>query len=67
MEYEKLVLISFMTARLVLHDVLSFRVFEKYGGTSPVTFATWFLYGLPISAIMFVLAWVWLQIFFLRG
>lgn len=42
-------------------------VFEKYGGTSPVTFATWFLYGLPISAIMFVLAWVWLQIFFLRG
>jgi len=33
-----------MTARPVLHGVLYFRVFEKYGGTSPVTFATWFLY-----------------------
>lgn len=42
-------------------------VFDKYKGTSPLTFATWFLYGLPISAIMFVLTWIWLQIFFLRG
>ncbi|XP_052075275.1 Na(+)/citrate cotransporter-like [Mytilus californianus] len=42
-------------------------IYDKYNGTSPLTFATWFMYGLPISAIMLVLAWIWLQIFFLRG
>ncbi|CAG2228363.1 SLC13A2_3_5 [Mytilus edulis] len=42
-------------------------IYDRYNGTSPLTFATWFMYGLPISAIMLVLAWIWLQIFFLRG
>ncbi|XP_076108246.1 Na(+)/citrate cotransporter-like isoform X1 [Mytilus galloprovincialis] len=40
-------------------------IFEKYGGESPVTFSSWFAFGLPISAIMLLLSWIWLQLYFL--
>ncbi|XP_033747489.1 LOW QUALITY PROTEIN: solute carrier family 13 member 2-like [Pecten maximus] len=41
-------------------------VFQKYGAESPVTFASWMQFGLPLSAICLVILWVWLQIYFLR-
>ncbi|XP_060071030.1 solute carrier family 13 member 2-like [Ylistrum balloti] len=42
-------------------------VFQKYGAESPVTFATWMQFGLPLSAVCLVILWVWLQIYFLRS
>ncbi|OWF50269.1 solute carrier family 13 member 2-like [Mizuhopecten yessoensis] len=41
-------------------------VFQKYGAESPVTFATWMQFGLPLSAVCLVILWVWLQIYFMR-
>ncbi|KAJ8313082.1 hypothetical protein KUTeg_010455 [Tegillarca granosa] len=41
-------------------------VFENSGGKSPVTFATWMQFGLPLSAILLVILWFWMQVFFLR-
>ncbi|KAJ8312718.1 hypothetical protein KUTeg_010091 [Tegillarca granosa] len=41
-------------------------VFENSGGKSPVTFATWMQFGLPLSAILLVILWFWMQLFFLR-
>ncbi|VDI56403.1 Hypothetical predicted protein [Mytilus galloprovincialis] len=32
---------------------------------TPVTFSSWFAFGLPISAIMLLLSWIWLQLYFL--
>lgn len=44
------------------------HISEKYGGESPVTFSSWFAFGLPISAIMLLLFWTCLQMYFLgRG
>ncbi|XP_061166461.1 Na(+)/citrate cotransporter-like [Saccostrea echinata] len=40
--------------------------FEEKNATSPVSFATWMQYCLPISAILLILVWVFLQIIFLR-
>jgi len=42
-----------------------YRVYEKYGGESPVTFASWMQFGLPLSFIMLVILWIWLMIYFL--
>lgn len=41
-------------------------VFQKYGAESPITFASWMQFGLPLSAICLVILWIWLQIYFLR-
>ncbi|XP_056017073.1 solute carrier family 13 member 2-like isoform X2 [Ostrea edulis] len=42
------------------------NAFQERNATSPITFATWMQYCLPISAIIVVLVWIWLQILFLR-
>ncbi|XP_041349637.1 solute carrier family 13 member 2-like [Gigantopelta aegis] len=42
-------------------------LFEQYNATNPITFATWLIYGLPLSFIILIVLWVWLQIFFLRS
>ncbi|KAK6190658.1 hypothetical protein SNE40_002474 [Patella caerulea] len=41
-------------------------VFGEYNLTSPITFSTWMIYGLPLSFILVIILWVWMQIFFLR-
>ncbi|ESO97808.1 hypothetical protein LOTGIDRAFT_104288 [Lottia gigantea] len=41
-------------------------VFNDYGLTSPISFSTWMVYGLPLSLIVVVILWFWLQAFFLR-
>ncbi|XP_062610510.1 Na(+)/citrate cotransporter-like [Saccostrea cucullata] len=42
------------------------KVFQERNATSPVTFASWIQFCLPISAILVVFIWLWLQLFFLR-
>lgn len=42
------------------------NVFQQRNMTSPVTFATWMQYCLPISAIIVIFVWIWLQVLFLR-
>ncbi|KAJ8312456.1 hypothetical protein KUTeg_009829 [Tegillarca granosa] len=41
-------------------------VFQESGGESPVTFTTWMIFGLPLSLLVVILIWIWLQLFFLR-
>ncbi|XP_056017083.1 Na(+)/citrate cotransporter-like isoform X2 [Ostrea edulis] len=42
------------------------KVFQERNAPSPVTFATWIQFCLPISAIVVVFIWIWLQFVFLR-
>ncbi|XP_061196491.1 Na(+)/citrate cotransporter-like [Saccostrea echinata] len=42
------------------------KIFQERNGTSPVTFATWIQFCLPISAIVVAFIWLWLQFVFLR-
>ncbi|XP_076473013.1 Na(+)/citrate cotransporter-like [Babylonia areolata] len=41
-------------------------VYGKHNITSPVNFASWMGFGLPLSALVVLVCWVWLQIMFLR-
>ncbi|KAJ8312066.1 hypothetical protein KUTeg_009439 [Tegillarca granosa] len=54
------------TAPNVVMKGFSDILYENRNATSPVSFATWMQFGLPLSAIMVVIVWIWLQIFFLR-
>ncbi|XP_062610504.1 Na(+)/citrate cotransporter-like isoform X1 [Saccostrea cucullata] len=40
--------------------------FEEKNVQSPVTFTTWMQYCLPISAILVIFVWAWLQVLFLH-
>ncbi|XP_012942320.2 solute carrier family 13 member 5 [Aplysia californica] len=40
-------------------------LYEDYGLDSPVTFGTWMALGLPLSAMVLILCWLWLQAAFL--
>ncbi|XP_052800974.1 solute carrier family 13 member 2-like [Mya arenaria] len=42
-------------------------VLEEYGITqSPITFASWMGFGVPLSFTLVIIVWIWLQIMFLR-
>ncbi|XP_076472990.1 Na(+)/citrate cotransporter-like [Babylonia areolata] len=41
-------------------------VFEKVGLSSPITFANWMVYGLPLSFLLLILVWIWLNVLYLR-
>lgn len=42
-------------------------VYEKYGILqSPITFANWMGFGVPLSFALVIIVWIWLQFFFLR-
>ncbi|XP_071110832.1 solute carrier family 13 member 2-like [Haliotis cracherodii] len=41
-------------------------IFADNNATSPITFSTWLVYGVPLSLIVLVLLWIWMQIYFLR-
>ncbi|XP_071110833.1 solute carrier family 13 member 2-like [Haliotis cracherodii] len=41
-------------------------IFTDNNATSPITFSTWLVYGVPLSLIVLVLLWIWMQIYFLR-
>ncbi|XP_046553585.1 solute carrier family 13 member 5-like [Haliotis rubra] len=41
-------------------------IFADNDVTCPVTFSAWFVYGLPLSIIVLVILWIWMQIYFLR-
>eukprot|EP00105_Crassostrea_gigas_P021178 XP_011440239.2 PREDICTED: solute carrier family 13 member 2 [Crassostrea gigas] len=42
------------------------KVFQSRNATSPVTFASWIQFCLPISALIVAFIWLWLQFIFLR-
>lgn len=42
------------------------KVFQSRNATSPVTFASWIQFCLPISALVVAFIWLWLQFLFLR-
>ncbi|XP_055863025.1 Na(+)/citrate cotransporter-like isoform X1 [Biomphalaria glabrata] len=42
------------------------KVFEEVGLTSPITFSTWFIYGLPLSLLLMLTMYQWMVVFFLR-
>ncbi|XP_041349639.1 solute carrier family 13 member 5-like [Gigantopelta aegis] len=41
-------------------------IFDERNIPNPITFATWLIYGLPLSFIVLIVLWIWMQIFFLR-
>lgn len=42
------------------------KVYAAHGLTSPVNFASWMGFGLPLSVLILLLCWGWLQVAFLR-
>ncbi|KAK3768108.1 hypothetical protein RRG08_004649 [Elysia crispata] len=42
------------------------QLFRQYGLRSPVSFATWLVFGLPLSLIAVIIMWAWLIFFYLR-
>uniref|UniRef100_A0A2C9K0J9 Citrate transporter-like domain-containing protein n=1 Tax=Biomphalaria glabrata TaxID=6526 RepID=A0A2C9K0J9_BIOGL len=42
------------------------RVFEDVGISSPVTFSTWLIYGLPLSILVMLAMYQWMVVVFLR-
>ncbi|KAK6183729.1 hypothetical protein SNE40_002471 [Patella caerulea] len=50
---------------LVIKDQVDL-VFEKNNEESPINFASWMSFGFPLSCMLLVVCWVWLQILFLR-
>ena len=42
------------------------RLYAEHGLSSPVNFATWMGFGLPLSALVLIVCWLWLQVAFLR-
>ncbi|ESO83286.1 hypothetical protein LOTGIDRAFT_133716 [Lottia gigantea] len=41
-------------------------IYSKNGLKSPINYATWMAFGLPLAFLVLIVTWVWLQIFFLR-
>ncbi|WAR01096.1 S13A5-like protein [Mya arenaria] len=51
---------------LVMKGQLDMKL-EEYGITqSPITFATWMAFGIPLSFTLVIIVWIWLQVMFLR-
>ncbi|XP_070204814.1 solute carrier family 13 member 2-like isoform X2 [Littorina saxatilis] len=42
------------------------KLYAEHGLSSPVNFASWIGFGLPLSALVLFVCWIWLQIAFLR-
>ncbi|BFZ19037.1 hypothetical protein BsWGS_22076 [Bradybaena similaris] len=42
-------------------------LYQRYGISDPVTFGTWLGYGFPLSALILITCWLWLQVAFVRG
>lgn len=38
-------------------------LYEEYGLPSAITFANWLIVGIPLSLIVFVATWIWLQVY----
>lgn len=45
---------------------LFWRLYEKSHLSNPVTFGTWMAFGLPLSVLVLLVCWCWLQVAFLR-
>ena len=46
--------------------IVYFRLWAENGlGESPITFANWFVIGLPVATINLFVVWAWLEIYFL--
>lgn len=57
----------FLVFRTVIPASRLHRKLKEFGITeSPITFATWMAFGVPLSFTLVILVWLWLQIFFLR-
>ncbi|XP_071110962.1 Na(+)/citrate cotransporter-like [Haliotis cracherodii] len=41
-------------------------IFANNNVTSPVTFSAWLVYGAPLSLLVLILLWFWMQIYMLR-
>jgi sodium-dependent dicarboxylate transporter 2/3/5 len=48
----------------MVDDVL--RLYARHGEKNPVNFATWMGVGLPLSALLVMVVWLWLNIVYLR-
>lgn len=53
------------TPNLVLKGQIE-KVYEKLGKESRLTFTSWLGFGVPTSLVIMLLAWLWLQTFYLR-
>ncbi|XP_012942313.1 solute carrier family 13 member 5 [Aplysia californica] len=42
------------------------ELYHKHDLPSPVSFGTWMAVGLPLSAVVLIVCWIWLQVAFLR-
>ncbi|KAL4223442.1 hypothetical protein ACF0H5_016913 [Mactra antiquata] len=52
---------------LVMKGALE-KVYEDYGidKSTPITFASWMAFGVPMSFCLVIIVWIWLQILFIR-
>lgn len=53
------------TPNLVLKGQIE-KVYENLGKESSLTFTSWLAFGIPTSFVIMLLAWLWLQTFYLR-
>ncbi|KAI0224789.1 Solute carrier family 13 member 5 [Lamellibrachia satsuma] len=42
-------------------------IYEEHHMESPITFTSWMIFGFPLSTMCIVLAWIWLQVFYLNA
>ncbi|KAI8739249.1 solute carrier family 13 member 5 [Biomphalaria glabrata] len=42
------------------------QIYAKYHVKNPVTFGAWMAFGIPLSVVILIVCWCWLQIAFLR-
>ncbi len=41
-----------------------FSYYESKGYPSPVTYASWMIYGVPVAVLVFILQWMWLMVLY---
>ena len=50
------------------HFLLTFRIFGAAKLRNPINFGSWMAFAVPLSLLLLVLCWLWLQLaFFGRG
>ncbi|KAK3581968.1 hypothetical protein CHS0354_023440 [Potamilus streckersoni] len=42
------------------------KLYSRYGLDPGLTFANWLIFGLPTSFVVFLMTWLWLQLWYLR-
>ncbi|XP_076435049.1 Na(+)/citrate cotransporter-like isoform X2 [Babylonia areolata] len=47
----------------IIFKGLADGLYQEHGGTNPINFASWLLIGMPVSFILFLCLWGWMQLY----